>query len=399
MSPSKKEVLGIVSEMSSCRHDAAVYLHRSLGRVIQELACRHEEVLLCLPVREGPPTPDQEARVCGANIQVVPQPYYSSSKAALRHLVGISRAYFRICRRADYLFVRGMLPYVGLFYLFAFLFGRHPCHWVVGNPIVLLKADRSRGWLATTLAIAYARVDRFFARAGRLLTRGSFLCCGQELAAVYRSRRTRAVYSSTLDEEEFFERDDTCLGETVQILLVSFVRAAKGIEYLVRAVSLLKTDRPWQLTIVGSWERDASHKAELDRLAEPLGVAERITWAGYVDFGAPLEAYFRAADLFAFPTLSEGTPHVIPEAMAHSLPVVTTNVGGIPSLVDDGVNGLLVPPKDPEALAAAMDRVISDGPLRRQLIRNGLSSARALTVARFVDLVSAVARGGEVRAK
>jgi len=396
MSAPEKEVLGIVGEMPSCRHEGGLYLHRSLGRVVQELARRHEQVLLCLPLREGPPTPDQEVRIQQANVHVVPQPYYGSSMAALRRFPGIVRAYFRLCRRADYLFVRGMLPYVGLFYLFALLFGRRPCHWVVGNPIVLLKADTSRGWLARKLAIAYARTDRFFARIGRRLTRGAFICCGQELAGAYRSRRTRGVYSSTLDEEEFFERDDTCGGQTVGILLVSFVRPAKGIEYLVRAVSRLKTDRPWRLTVVGSWERDPSHKAELDRLAESLSVAGRITWAGYVDFGEPLEAYFRAADLFAFPTLSEGTPHVIPEAMAHCLPVVTTNVGGIGSLVEDGVNGLLVPPKDPDAMAAAIDRVIADGALRRQLIRNGLSSARALTVSRFVEYVSAVVRGGEV---
>jgi len=92
------------------------------------------------------------------------------------------------------------------------------------------------------------------------------------------------------------------------------------------------------------------------------------------------------------PTLSEGTPRVLVEARANSLPVVATNVGGIPTSVTDGVDGLLVPPKNVDALADAITRIVNDGELRRALIHNGLRSARSLTVDRFADLVVGVLR-------
>ena len=85
-------------------------------------------------------------------------------------------------------------------------------------------------------------------------------------------------------------------------------------------------------------------------------------------------------------SLSEGTPRVLVEARARSLPVVATNVGGIPSSVTDGEDGLLVPPRDPAAIARGISRIVGDEDLRTQLIRNGLERVKACTVGRFVDL-------------
>ncbi len=82
------------------------------------------------------------------------------------------------------------------------------------------------------------------------------------------------------------------------------------------------------------------------------------------------------------------------EARANGLPLVATNVGGIPTSVTDGHDGLLVPPRDPAALAAAIQRLAADGALRRSLIRNGLEAARKLTVDSFVELVSGILENG-----
>ena len=80
------------------------------------------------------------------------------------------------------------------------------------------------------------------------------------------------------------------------------------------------------------------------------------------------------------------------EAMSQSLPVVATNVGGIPSIIQDGKNGLLVPPARPEAIAAAIDRVLSDDELYRRLVSEGLAHVRAHTVeqetARMMQIVA-----------
>jgi glycosyltransferase involved in cell wall biosynthesis len=121
------------------------------------------------------------------------------------------------------------------------------------------------------------------------------------------------------------------------------------------------------------------------RIAE-LGLGASVHWAGYVSYGSMWE-YLRTSDIFVLPTLSEGTPHVLVEARANSLPVVASRVGGVPTSVTDGHDGLLVPPRDAGAIAEAVGRIISDGDLRRKLIRNGLLSAREMTVDRFADTI------------
>jgi glycosyltransferase involved in cell wall biosynthesis len=112
-----------------------------------------------------------------------------------------------------------------------------------------------------------------------------------------------------------------------------------------------------------------------------------VFWPGYTSYGEPLFDHLRAADIFVLPSLSEGTPHVLVEARANGLPCISTSVGGVPTSVTDGYDALLVPPKNSDALARAIDRVIRDGDLRRALIRNGLVSSRAHTLERFVGEV------------
>ena len=80
------------------------------------------------------------------------------------------------------------------------------------------------------------------------------------------------------------------------------------------------------------------------------------------------------------PTLLEGIPRVILEAQAAGLPVVTTNVGGIPGAVEHGVDALLCPPRDSIAMTDAIQSVIEDSDLRRRLIENGLNKARQYTL-------------------
>src|SRR4029077_8690062 len=207
-----------------------------------------------------------------------------------------------------------------------------------------------------------------------------------EVALAHASPRTVEIVSSTIREDEFFPRTDTCQDSVVRILFVGFIRPEKGIEYLLEAVSLLKTSVPWELEIVGPRAFPA-YSEKLDGLAGTLSVRERIRWSGYVPNGKPLFDRMRAADLLVLPTLSEGTPHVLVEARANGLPCISTNVGGVPTTVTDGYDALLVPPKDARALARAIKRLVGDGDLRRALIRNGLLAARKQTLDRFINTV------------
>jgi len=356
------------------------------GRVAEALAKHYETVCICARVvNDAPPVPF-DLPLDALNLELIAQPFWTTTAESLFHFFGIARAYIRTCRRADVLFVRGMCPYTAVLYFCAAVFRIPICHWIVGDPLTLLRTSTRNGPVLDTFAYLYALQDRFFTRFGRWLTGGALICNGRELARAYASPRTIEIVSSTVEESEFFTRVDTCQGPTVRILFVGFIRPEKGIEYLLEAVSLLKADVPWELEIVGPREfHDYSEK--LNGIAAARGIRERIHWEGYVPNGKPLFDRMRAADIFVLPTLSEGTPHVLVEARANGLPCISTTAGGVPSTVTDGYDALLVPPKDARALARAIERVARDGELRRTLICNGLKAARKQTLGRFIGAV------------
>lgn len=358
------------------------------GRVAEALAAQYDRVVMCAKVVHAAPPEPFDVPLNAPNLELIAQPFWNTTADSLRHFVGIARAYLRTCRRSDALFVRGMCPYIPVLYLLAKLYRRPICHWLVGDPVALLKSGRRAGPVTDSLALLYARADRLLTRLGRWITNGALLCNGRELARIYKSPRTFEIVSSTVGESEFFSRPDTCQGRAVHILFVGFLRPEKGVEYLLDAVSQLKLSVPWELEIAGTAEFP-EYRRTLASLAAARGIAQQILWSGYVPNGKPMWERMRAADILVLPTLSEGTPHVLVEARANSLPCISTNVGGVPSSVTHGYDALLVPPKDARSLARAMETVAHNGELRRAMIRNGLRSARRQTLDRFIGTVLA----------
>ena len=100
------------------------------------------------------------------------------------------------------------------------------------------------------------------------------------------------------------------------------------------------------------------------QLAAKLGVTQRIKLAGFQRDTAP---YYAMATLVAVPSHSEGSPNVVLEAMAAGLPIVANQVGGVPEILDEGATGLMVMPRNPTAMAYAIQRILTDEELRGRL--------------------------------
>jgi glycosyltransferase involved in cell wall biosynthesis len=379
-------ILGYVTPVRAFSSARGIYMQAASGRVADELAKHFEKVVICTRIVHGPPPSPNDSPFESKNIELIAQPFWRTSAGSLLHCFGIARAYLRTCHRADVLFVRGMCPFIAILYLFAFLFRRPICHWIVGDPVALLRTSARNGRVLDTFALVYAMQDRMFTRIGRWLTDGALICNGRELARAYRSRRTIASVSSTVRETEFFSRVDTCQGKTVRILYLGYIRPEKGIEYLLYAVNQLPKEIPWELEIAGS-DEFPDYRRRLDEIVAARGLQERVQWTGYIPYGEPLFHRMRAADIFVLPTLSEGTPHVLVEARANGVPCISTTAGGVPSTVEHEYDALLVPPKDSGALACVIQRLVHDGELRRTLIRNGWEAAHRQTLERFIAAV------------
>jgi glycosyltransferase involved in cell wall biosynthesis len=149
---------------------------------------------------------------------------------------------------------------------------------------------------------------------------------------------------------------------------------SKGIFDLVAATAALAPERPGlRLECAGDGDLEAVRSR-----ARELGLGTRVALPGWIA-RRPMNSLLARATVFALPSHAEGMPVALLEAMAAGCPVVASAVGGIPDLIDDGFNGLLVPAGDPAALARAIARLLDDPPLAAAMGR----AARATIASRF----------------
>jgi glycogen synthase len=155
-----------------------------------------------------------------------------------------------------------------------------------------------------------------------------------------------------------------------RVLFVGRLAPQKGVSTLVAAAGLLE-DPSARVLLVG----DGPERRALERQAERLSVGDRLRFEGFLAHEW-LPAAMAHAELLVLPSLYEELGTVLLEAMQAGLPVVASKTGGIPDVIEDGVNGMLVPPGEPEALARAIDRILADRDLARRLSEGAQQRAK-----------------------
>lgn len=152
------------------------------------------------------------------------------------------------------------------------------------------------------------------------------------------------------------------------ILFVGRSVERKGVNYLIKAYGEIKDKVPHRLVIVG----DGPEREKWHNLAQKIDRTNRIELTGWIT-NEDLEALYCNCSFFVLPAVydkhgdTEGLGVVMIEAMSHCKPVIASNIGGITDVVDDGLNGILVPAGDAAALAAAMMKLIANDDLRRKM--------------------------------
>lgn len=190
--------------------------------------------------------------------------------------------------------------------------------------------------------------------------------------------RTRAIYNG-IDASRFRPATGSRPASTeLTFVSVAHLVPHKGIDVLLRAFARVSV--PARLRVVG----DGPELPALDALSRTLGISQRVEFLGLRD---DVPELLRSADAYVHPTFVEGFGNAVAEAMSSGVAVIASRVGGIPELVEPGVSGLLAPPGDEVALAAAMARVAADPGLRARLGEQ----ARRRVLARFTVEASVAA--------
>ena len=357
----------------------------SFARYVDSIAPYFDRVILSVPVFDTPPS--SGSRLRASNVSLAPLPYFPGPRQFYPQLLSIRPLLKKWVEQCDVIHLRVPSPAA----IFAFRIAeaaRKPVFLlVVGDYEALLPHLGYRG-LKKFLFAKYVAFEEW---ALRYMTRRALTFAnGAALQAKHAGDgvRVHETKTTTLSLADLATRTDTCGGRRIKLLCVSRIDPRKGLRLLPSVVEqLVATGHDVSLDIVGPTigligesERDAI----VDE-ARRHGVAGRVSLRGPVALDQLIPLY-REFDLFVLPTRpGEGIPRVLMEAMAAGLPIVTTDVSGIASLISDGDNGLLVAEGSTEAVAAALARLITDPALRQQLIKNGYATARAHTLEQQAD--------------
>ena len=283
----------------------------------------------------------------------------------------------------------------------ASLLGR-PAARRAGVPAVAV----SRGWTAENWKVrAYTVADRLHLRCMDHVVAVSAGQAAKVRAAGVPSHRLTVIRNSARLAAFAGPADPAARGKLlahfpagVERVVVAAGRFSpeKGFAVLLAATAAVtRADPAAGLIVFGEGDMRPALEAQVAR----LGLAGRVALPG---FTPALDALLPAADVVALASHSEGLPNVLLEASAAGVPVVATRVGGVPEVVADGVTGLLVPPDDAPALAAALTRLLADAGLRRRLGPAGRAKMHAEftfagQAAAYVELLGRVTRRGTAR--
>ncbi len=170
-----------------------------------------------------------------------------------------------------------------------------------------------------------------------------------------------------VDAQLFSPQLKKTVPEIFEILCVGRLIPAKGQHLLMDAVQrLTQQGRRVRLRLVG----DGPDESSLRKQAAQIQIPEGVVFEGAVNQDH-IRTHYAATDLFCLPSFAEGLPVVLMEAMAMEIPCVATQITGIPELIRNGIEGLLVPPSDLEALVEALGRLMDDAALRQRFAASG----------------------------
>jgi glycosyltransferase involved in cell wall biosynthesis len=349
-----------------------------------------ERVILCVPVLESVNRKGKfRVTIDEDKIKICHLPFYSDSIQLYKRSPFLINKLRRILSDniSQWDVVGAVVPnLIGLFSLFVAKRHSKACFaYVRGNhkKAMNYEFEGPKKWIAYIIACSLEIVLK------KLALNTLTFTVGKESYNILR-RKDNPVFDIVVSLISIRDIKKEVLGasnrlQKVRILYVGWIEPWKGVGYLIEGLNQLKNKYgcDFTLTIVGS----GSTALDLRKKVQTLGLSDSVRFTGYIPYGPDIIEFYRKSDLFVLPSLSEGVPKTILETMANGVPIIATSVGGIPEIIKNGVNGVLVPPADSTAIADAIFRCINGGELRANLAKNGLETIKEYTLEKQRDKI------------
>jgi glycosyltransferase involved in cell wall biosynthesis len=318
------------------------------------LSAHVDELVVLGRTHPQPGRADHE--LTGAGIRFVPLPYYES----LQHVVGVAAGtvhslarWNEELRRCDAVLLFGPHPYAAIFGLQARL-AHVPVIVAVRQDFPRYLAHRTTGWrrfAAVSSGYALELVHKQLARGG------GAIAVGGEMAGRYANHRTRVLATgvSLVHPSDLVPVQDALARPwpgDLQAIVAGRLDPEKNPMLLIEVAKALRRIGPWRLVVAGT----GSLAEELAAKVRSQSLEDVVSLVGRLDRHRLFELYKKSTVLLHI-SLTEGQPQVFYEAAAVGLPIVATNVGGVPAALGHGTRGVLVPPNDADSITRAISRL------------------------------------------
>lgn len=206
------------------------------------------------------------------------------------------------------------------------------------------------------------------------------VAAGPELAKAYESINSVYPYFSTTHKEAYNVIKNN---DVLQLLYVGRLEELKRVQDGILALKILLNDGiKAELHIVG----DGVKKQSIINLINELQIKEHVVMHGYISNEKQLEELYKIADIFILPSVSEGTPKVLTEAMSHgAIPIAVYNAGSVKHIIEDEKNGFLVEPYSPEQIAKKIKVLLNSNQLKLKMQQNCYEYAKEHTITKEVE--------------
>ncbi len=369
----------ILSDGAVYKQSGEYYSKDTFLLFIQNLSEYFAGITLCIPVSNTPPQREES----------LSKPFESWNNSRRLKIIEIypHKTVINFYKKFPLIFVKNLLPLAKsvkdsdivflrlpaingfLVAILALLYNKPIVCYVVGSEENVVETGSKYRSTTKKLALNIARIHSFFYK--KILKHSKVVFfLSSELKNEFGSENKNSylTFTSLVEKKDILLRNNTFQSNGITLLYVGRLSHEKGLDYLIHAVvDLIQDGFKVKLLVCGG----GPEKARMEIISGKLGLDSVIEFLGHVPFGEDLDKVYLRSDIFILPSFSEGVPKVLLEAMAKGLPIIATNVGGIPVIIKNEENGILIQPKSSEAIVHAVKRVIEKPKLRKKLIKNG----------------------------
>ncbi len=338
-----------------------------------------EKLIICTPVQKVNESLENNLiPIDSGKIKVIPLPYFLFKGNLHKELMTIiPRTIYTAVRSINSVNLVGCVSgsIMGtIFSLVTKIYHKPMFFLVLGNKKRVLTENTEKG-IKRSIILFVASVVDCLTRIMMKQNSVTFVV-GDELFKLY-NKENNSVYKITPHSYLTFTRSLTNpsadLNEArnthktvTRLLYIGSLRRLKGLEYLIKAVKMVKQKHNTHLDLVGSGDDEE----RLKEMVKNMELMPYVSFRGHIPHSQALIRLYKSSDIFILPSMTEGVPSVILEAMKMGIPVIATSVGSVPYIISHGENGLLVSPRNPDEIADNIIKLIENPSLREKIVGN-----------------------------